>query len=148
MPLSAALDFTITKEGEAGAHIIPLIHLVQFVSAWPCKPLNLSTAKRTNEYEKTFDVLEAHLFHILYRYRQLHATELVDPKLDIEEGETTSVIVDDAREDCMLELIAIAWCSSEELNALIARVGVTYLSCTIREARGLDLKILIRVGKV
>jgi hypothetical protein len=148
VPLSTALDFTITEEGEAEAHVIPLIHLVQFVSAWPCTPPNLSATKRSNEFEKMVDVPAAHPLHILYHYRQLHATELLDPKLDIEEGETSSVIVIDARGDCALELIARAWCSSEGLNALIARVGTTCLSCAIREARGLDLKVLIRVGKV
>jgi hypothetical protein len=150
--LSASLEFTLdTDAASAETYSIPLLHLVQLISAFPCIPPQLSATKRvatTDHHEETIKLAPAHPLHVSYHYRRLHATALLDATLDIEDSESSSVIVIDARGDSQLELLARTWCFSEGFNALVARVGVTCLSCAIRETRGLDVRVLIRVGEV
>jgi hypothetical protein len=156
--LSASIDFSLrfAEDLEADPHNIPLVHLVQYVSAFPCTPPSISILKRvagsdsreTAATAATADLTPTHPLHSSYQYRQLWAADLLDPKLDIEQGGDTEVLVIDVRGDSVLELLARAWCSSVGLNALIARVGVTCLGCAIREASGLGLRILIRVGRL
>jgi hypothetical protein len=151
--LLPSLQFAINRdELNPAIHDIALLHLVQFISAFPCTPPQLSAIKRdctsNNQENTTIELTSAHPLHISYHYRQLYTTELLDPKLDMEEGESGPVTVIDARGGCALELLARAWCSSEGLDALIARSGSTCLGCAIREANGLGLRIMIRVGNV
>ncbi|CAE7024170.1 hypothetical protein PTTW11_03717 [Pyrenophora teres f. teres] len=56
-----------------------------------------------------------------------------------------AVLVLDARSSSDLELLARAWCAENGLHAIISRVERTCLGCTIREARGLGINIVIRV---
>jgi hypothetical protein len=44
------------------------------------------------------------------------------------------------------DILVRAWCAEKGRNALIARVGRTCLSCAIREARALEIGIIVRVG--
>jgi hypothetical protein len=43
-----------------------------------------------------------------------------------------------------LEMLARAWCSENGYNALISREGRNCISCSIREARALGWKIVLR----
>lgn len=45
-----------------------------------------------------------------------------------------------------LEMLARAYCSENGINALISRKGRTCLSCSIREARALNVRVVIRIG--
>ena len=56
-----------------------------------------------------------------------------------------TVLVLDARGDSDRELLARAWCAEKGFHALIGRVERTCLACSIREARGLGINIVIRV---
>lgn len=56
-----------------------------------------------------------------------------------------AVLVLDARSSSDLELLARAWCAESGLHAIISRVERTCLGCSIREARGLGINIVIRV---
>jgi hypothetical protein len=151
--LSANIDFNLQIDGGSGmeSHNIPLVHLVQYVSAWPCTPPSVSILKRVIESENSpaeeaTELTPAHPLHASYQYRQLRASDLLDAKLDIEQGPGNQVLVIDARGDAVSELLSRAWCSSVGLDALIARVGTTCLGCAIREASGLGLRVLIRIG--
>lgn len=44
-----------------------------------------------------------------------------------------------------LDMLARAYCSESGHNAIISRKGRTCLSCSIREARALDFRVVIRV---
>lgn len=44
------------------------------------------------------------------------------------------------------DILVRAWCAEKGQNALISRVGRTCLSCSIREARALEIGIVVRVG--
>jgi hypothetical protein len=44
------------------------------------------------------------------------------------------------------DILVRAWCAEKGRNAIIARSGRTCLSCAIREARALEVSIIVRVG--
>lgn len=45
-----------------------------------------------------------------------------------------------------LEMLARAWCAEKGYNALISRRGRNCIACSIREARALGWKIVLRFG--
>ncbi|KIW57273.1 hypothetical protein, variant [Exophiala xenobiotica] len=44
------------------------------------------------------------------------------------------------------DILVRAWCAEKGRNAIIARVGRTCLSCAIREAKALEVGVIVRVG--
>ncbi|KAK2829896.1 hypothetical protein FQN49_007148, partial [Arthroderma sp. PD_2] len=54
----------------------------------------------------------------------------------------------DARGSKHKEAFARAWCTAVCTDAVVARVGRTCLACSIREARAIDVNVVIRVGTV
>ncbi|KAF3490778.1 uncharacterized protein GIQ15_00295 [Arthroderma uncinatum] len=52
----------------------------------------------------------------------------------------------DARGSKHKEAFARAWCTAVCTDAVVARVGRTCLACSIREARAIDVNVVIRVG--
>ena len=54
----------------------------------------------------------------------------------------------DARGSKDKESFARAWCSAVGTNAVVGRVGRTCLACCIREARAVDVAVVIRVGSL
>ncbi|KIW97026.1 uncharacterized protein Z519_02418 [Cladophialophora bantiana CBS 173.52] len=44
------------------------------------------------------------------------------------------------------DILVRAWCAEKGRNAIVARVGRTCLSCAIREAKALEIAVIIRVG--
>jgi hypothetical protein len=115
--------------------------------------------------------MNAHPLHKSYTYKVVPVTDVLDPDfllpfelhtsksterlLDLSrsnDSETEemirnkkkSVLVLDARASSDLQLLARAWCAEKGLHAVVSRVGRTCLGCSIREARGLGLNIVIR----
>jgi hypothetical protein len=76
--------------------------------------------------------------------RLLALTRSQDSDTDTVKNDKKSVLVLDARATSDLELLARAWCAEKGLHALISRVGRTCLGCSVREARGLGINIVIR----
>jgi hypothetical protein len=77
--------------------------------------------------------------------RLLALSKSHDSDMDAIKNDKKSVLVLDARTSSDLELLARAWCAEKGLHALISRVGRTCLGCSIREARGLGINVVIRV---
>ncbi|OQU99676.1 hypothetical protein CLAIMM_05277 [Cladophialophora immunda] len=44
------------------------------------------------------------------------------------------------------DILVRAWCAEKGRNAIVARAGRTCLSCAIREAKALEISVIIRVG--
>ncbi|KAL6152930.1 hypothetical protein ACJQWK_11693 [Exserohilum turcicum] len=115
--------------------------------------------------------LYAHLLHKSYPYKIVPVTDILDPDFllpfDLHTSKSSerllglsesydsevekikekkkAVLVLDARASSDLEVLARAWCAERGLDALISRTGRTCLGCSIREARGLGIHIVIRV---
>jgi hypothetical protein len=52
----------------------------------------------------------------------------------------------DARGSHDKEVLARAWCAAAGTSAVVGRVGRTCLACCVREARAVDVGVIIRVG--
>lgn len=152
---TATLQFSASSiRNELGYCILPLQYLVQFISAYPCTPPprdKLFMLKTSDEKETIATTVLAHPLHIEQTYEIIEATEVLAPAFVFparweEEAGEKQVYILDARDDRTLELIARGWCSSRGENAIVSRVGVTCLACSVREARALAVRIVIRVG--
>lgn len=115
--------------------------------------------------------LSAHPLHKSYLYKIVPATRILEPDFELPFEMHTSksserllslansqnsvadtivnnkktVLVLDARSSSDGELLARAWCAEKGLHAVVGRATRTCLSCCIREARGLNVRIVIRV---
>lgn len=115
--------------------------------------------------------LNAHPLHKSYLYKIVPATRILEPDFELpfemhtsksterlvslEESQDSvadtivnkkkTILVVDARISTDMELLARAWCAEKGLHAVIGRTTRTCLSCCIREARGLNIRIVIRV---
>lgn len=107
----------------------------------------------------------AHPLHTSYRYMTLpvatllsagaaeearsRALSLPDEKAEAaaceggEEDEEVAVL--DCRGSADLELLARAWCAKVGENAVVGKVGRSCLACCVREARGLGVRVVIRI---
>ncbi|KAG9185284.1 hypothetical protein G6011_07828 [Alternaria panax] len=116
--------------------------------------------------------MNAHPLHQSYTYKVVPVTEILDPDfllpfelhtsksterlLDLSQSNDSeteemiknskkSVLILDARASSDLQSLARAWCAEKGLHAIVSRVGRTCLGCSVREARGLGINIVIRV---
>ena len=153
---------------------VPLTYDVHFISSHPCYPVandsdprNSSSTPDNNDlslhttYTINTPPPPAHPLHISYRFTTLpvatllsagaeearsRALSLPDPTAEIEnEDEDEEVAVLDCRGKPDLELLARAWCAKVGENAVVGKVGRTCVACCIREARGLGVRVVIRI---
>ncbi|KAF2829747.1 hypothetical protein CC86DRAFT_316926 [Ophiobolus disseminans] len=115
--------------------------------------------------------VDVHPLYVSYKYKVVPATEVLDPdfqppfdmhahlpttrsptptgsvlqRLDEVVSDRMAILVLDARGTTDLQLFARAWCAEKGYHAIIARVSSTCLACSIREARGLGVNVVIRV---
>lgn len=94
-----------------------------------------------------FKRLPGHPLHHSFPYRQVSLDALPElptptPPLD---GKP-EVLVIDARSSRVNETFARAWCASVGCHGLIGRVGRTCVACCVREARALDVPVVVRVS--
>ncbi|KAJ9262389.1 hypothetical protein DTO212C5_7944 [Paecilomyces variotii] len=118
----------------------------------------------------TADRLPGHPLHMSYPYRYIPLRSLADIgasalpsrysnnknknknnnnnniKNKSSESPFSETWILDARGEKDREAFARAWCASVGTSAVISRVGRTCLACSIREARAVDVGIVIRVG--
>lgn len=152
-PSAASLKFAPKKS--AKAITVPLVYDVSFISSYPCFPSvsplqkqdSLHTPSPIEEFEKQLPDPPCHPLHSSYVMEIVPAATLLSCSLTEFKGCEGEVLVLDCRGECVreLELLARAWCAKVGEHALVAKVGRTCLSCCVREARGLGIKIVIRV---
>lgn len=144
----ASLHFSPSSiSAEFGRVDLELQYNVHFVSAFPCTPPSLHKLRvlRRNGEGTKQDPVPGHPLHTSFEYRMLPAAEVLlrsfnyDPK-------SQQILVLDARGNSTLELFSRAWCASKGEDALVSRAGTTCIACSIREAQGLGINIIIRVG--
>lgn len=148
-PYDAYLKFS--PSGSMGTEVdhvkLPLRYNVHFVSAYPCTPPSPNKLQllRHNDDGTKSDAVPGHPLHIYFEYRVLPATDIL-LRPYTHDSKCQEILVLDARGDSTLELFARAWCASKGEHGLVSRVGTTCIACSVREARGLGIKIVIRVG--
>ena len=95
--------------------------------------------------------LPAHPLHKSYKYIVKSIAEIIELgendwlpfPMDKEAG---SVWIVDARGSWEREVLLRAWCAKVGRHAIVSRVGKGCLGCAVREARGLEVGVIIRIG--
>ncbi|KAL9625635.1 MAG: hypothetical protein Q9160_000348 [Pyrenula sp. 1 TL-2023] len=154
----ATFDITLPDATEPQSIDIPLTYDVQFVAAHPCRPpyghavLKMPAADKHavgNSHER----LPAHPLHITYTYElkslsDIFATsppKIPNPSASPDEYGGPWVI--DARGSSDKDFLIRCWCAQNGRHALVARADKVCLSCCVREARALEVGIIIRIGE-
>lgn len=172
---TAAVSFSLTSTPTAAPTTVsfPLTYNVQFIPSYACRPpigyatrccstFPIPTRIEAQQHKLTANSkyvaavrLPGHPLHICYRYRYVPLASLPEtraPPISCcrSSGETSNqeqqTWILDARGSRDKEAFARAWCAAVGTSAIIGRVGRTCLACCIREARAVDVGVVIRVG--
>ncbi|RAL16160.1 uncharacterized protein BO97DRAFT_384223 [Aspergillus homomorphus CBS 101889] len=161
------MHFTLPSDTATPAKVsFPLTYNVQFISSHECRPpggmiahphakspsghARSPSSSSSSSDRHRHHRLPGHPLHCRYAYRWVHlpslaeefsASDQIRSAFDLEE-----TLILDARGSSEKEAFARAWCASVGYHAIIGRAGRTCLSCCIREARALQVKVLIRTG--
>ncbi|KAI4727565.1 hypothetical protein E4T49_04618 [Aureobasidium sp. EXF-10728] len=152
----ASLEFSATRSSSSRPLkvTLPLLYDVHFISSTPCFP-NISrpstpSKSRSRSGTGALSVKElppppTHPLHCSYAISIVPAASiLADDFTDtVHLGDETVVL--DCRGTGELQLLARAWCAKVGESAVVGRVGKTCLGCCVREARGLGVKVVIRI---
>ncbi|GAB7352600.1 hypothetical protein MBLNU459_g2980t1 [Dothideomycetes sp. NU459] len=157
-PRSKTATATTTKT------TVPLLHDVYFVSSYPCFPEAHCSAAHLrasaswpspppspDNDDKQLPDPPCHPLHTGYAFETMPAAALLsDTSTRLERPSSSSgggaekTLVLDCRGSDELELLARAWCAKVGENALVGRMGRTCLSCCVREASGLGIRVVLR----
>ncbi|KAJ5860103.1 uncharacterized protein N7529_007413 [Penicillium soppii] len=140
----------------------PLRYNVRFISAHECRPplgvVVHSQRDREDESQTSttpllnYTRLTGHPLHRSYSYKRvpldsLPATEAPQPiSQESDAPLAPEILVIDARGDRDRETFVRAWCAFVGCHAIIGRSGRTCLACCIRQARAVDVRVVVRVG--
>ncbi|PWW78446.1 hypothetical protein C7212DRAFT_182856 [Tuber magnatum] len=112
---------------------IKLAHDVFFISSFPCvEPPASKNSARTG-----------HLLHKDFSYQSVAIDALTVENFKDRNG---ILVIEAGGVDGGSEVLARAWCSMIGTHAIIGRKGRTCLGCCVREARGLGIGVVIRIG--
>lgn len=151
----ASISFTLEMESKAPTTIpLSLKYNVRFVSGHECRPPLGFLSHDQDNGEKTgttewseFKRLPGHPLHRSFSYRKVPIESLPQhPAPSANPDKSHEVIVIDARGSRTKESFVRAWCASVGSHALIGRVGRTCIACCVREARAINVQVVVRVG--
>jgi hypothetical protein len=151
--LTATVKFTVKTINKSSPFEVSfrLLHDVYFVSAHPCRPphghaVHTSSEGDVHPTHKHGETLPAHPLHQTYKYLLKTVNDLVSatPPNHLDPKEPVWII--DARRSGDKDIFVRAWCSQVGRSAVVSRVGRTCLSCSIREAKAIEVGVIIRVG--
>ncbi len=151
--LTASAQFTIRKDdnGKPSQIIYNLTYDVYFITAPPCRlPQRVvaTTAAGVTQHltQDHGEHLLSHPLHKTYQHviKSINDLPYATPPNHTKLTEPTWII--DARNSEYKDVFVRAWCSQVGRHALVSRIGRTCLSCSIREARAIEVGIIIRVG--
>lgn len=136
-----ALSFQITSGTETKKISWPLTYNVQFIAGYDCQPPRGRIRRDGAECS-----IPGHPLHSIYAYRRVSVSELLheDSSSSSMLGNSKVVVVN-ARGSATKAAFARAWCASMGRHAVVARVERTCVACSIREARAMNVDVVIRV---
>lgn len=165
----ASLSFTLESADLPSPTVasFPLTYNVRFISAHECRrprgvaarhkdcPLPHDEQQQKQEKDSAtpdwsqFKRLPGHPLHRSFTYRHVSLDSL--PQLPAPQASPVleghpEVLVIDARGSRVKETLARAWCASVGSHAVIGRVGRTCVACCVREARAVDVPVVVRVS--
>lgn len=157
---------TVSTDGKKEI-LTRLRYTVRFVAAHPCQPPHghtrshslggnpehdLNSQPQPPLRHKRLESLPSHPLHQSFKYAIRSMAEMLatdDSSLPNPTGkkETDPVWIIDARGGWAREVLVRAWCASVGLHAIISRVGLVCLGCSVREAKALNIAIIVRVTR-
>lgn len=161
----AEASFAIQKGSRRSSTTVsfPLKYNVQFVSGHECRPPLGFTSHRQNSSDSEqnpqqqpatkkwtkYQRLPGHPLHESFPYRHVTLESLPEWSISVTEqpsSKFSETLVIDARGSRTKETFVRAWGASAGYHALICRVGRTCVACSVREARAIDIPVVVRVG--
>jgi hypothetical protein len=151
--LMATVHFTMKTINEPSPLGVKfrLIHDVYFVSAHPCRPphghaVRTSVSGNAHPIHEHGESLPSHPLHQTYRFVLKTVRDLVSatPPNHVDTNEAVWII--DARRSRDKDIFVRAWCSQVGRHAIVSGIERTCLSCSIREAKAIEVGVIIRVG--
>ncbi|RAK96682.1 uncharacterized protein BO80DRAFT_416180 [Aspergillus ibericus CBS 121593] len=142
----------------------PLTYNVRFISSHECRPPGGSVTyhNRTNAHDSGpsssssshashgHHRLPGHPLHRSYAFKWVPLETLTENRSSSDDSGNglakEEILILDARGSHDKETFARAWCASVGHHAIIGKAGRTCLACCIREARALQVKVVIRIG--
>ena len=122
--------------------LLPPVHVLHKPSSPPTAHPPPHQSPRTNS-----DKLASHPLHQSFRFTWKHAEELLEmncPQNSTPENDVYLVdAVGSSEKDCFVR----AWCAHVGQHALVSRVGKQCVSCAVREAKALAVRVVVRVGE-
>ena len=153
-PLTATAQFNmkIISEPSPSEVGLRLIHDVYFVSAHPCRPphghaIHTSPGDDVHPTHEHGESLLSHPLHETYKYVLKAVPDLVSATPPNHLGPGEAVWIVDASGNRDKDIFVRAWCSQVGRHAIVSRIGRTCLSCSIREAKAIEVGVIIRVGR-
>lgn len=146
-----------TKDDDTSV-VLHLRYNVHYISSQPCRLpfLDVRSPTRDGIEHASSDgqrgrsrPLSSHPLHQSFRFVHKELADLcvsVCPPTPSDMRDEVWVL--DARGCADREVLARAWCAQVGCHALVARMGRSCLSCCVREARAIDIGIVIRIGGV
>lgn len=164
----ASLSFTLESADLPSPTMasFPLIYNVRFISAHEChRPRGVAARHKDCSHPhdeqrqqgkdsgtpdwSQFKRLPGHPLHRSFPYRHVSLDSLPQlpaPQASPVLGGHPEVLVIDARGSRVKETFARAWCASVGSHAVIGRVGRTCVACCVREARAVDVPVVVRMS--
>lgn len=140
----------------------PLKYNVRFISAHECHPPsgvasrdqgdNEPESQESERCQSKYTRLTGHPLHRSYPYKYVPLDALSTTSApqkapqDSEADLPSEIMVIDARGHRDRETLVRAWCASVGCHAIIGRSGRACVACCIRQARAVDVQVVIRVG--
>ncbi|KAL9108892.1 MAG: hypothetical protein Q9227_006423 [Pyrenula ochraceoflavens] len=156
-PPTASAHFKVETCNGPREPIFSLKHDIHFITGQPCRPPHGHAAAPTeintdHHLQKKHDHLPAHPLHITYTYELKSIHDIVGeppplpPNPCAADHSYSGPWVIDARGSRDRDMLVRAWCSQVGRHAIVARAEKVCLGCCVREARALEVGIIIRVG--
>nr|OQO19255.1 hypothetical protein B0A51_10499 [Rachicladosporium sp. CCFEE 5018] len=166
-PSQATLTFTSPLNPKLPPLTLTLTYDIHFIASYPCHPTPLLRSRRPTSAkppltlsppvspidsltDKALPASPAHPLHVEYRYHLIPAASLLtlpgeELLREVVHGEEVEVLVLDARGSWELEVLGRAWCAQVGESAVVGKEGRTCLACSIREARGFGVRVVVRI---
>ncbi|KAI9933789.1 hypothetical protein MW887_004861 [Aspergillus wentii] len=160
----ASMSFSLRFDSSNSPATIsfPLCYNARFITSHECRrPFGIASCQCAPCLQKPqspstlqeHSRLPSHPLHKFYSYEYLplqSLNQMPAPKkassTDDDPHSSDKVIVVDARGSRDKETFVRAWCASVGADAIVGRIGRTCLSCCVREALAIDVRVVIRVG--
>ena len=151
---SSSAQFTVDVKDQTSFKVsFHLRYNVYFVATNPCRVPHGHAAMASNGehadlVHKDGESLPSHPLHQSYKFlcKTIPALLSAEPPPSPDDRDAPVWIVD-ARGEADNEVLVRAWCAHVGRHVLVSRIGRVCLSCSIREAKAIQVAVIIRVGE-